>query len=778
MEAFHDEHTPAWRAYAFPLMFEADSKLLGGLPFPDYDQLAFQENYQVLRQPTRWRDLSWKLEKHERSHRTYLRRYIKAAPQFFDLWKCEEIISNSEVYARNHKKYSHVLISRMDLFFFAPHANILPATRGLTFANLGYDYEEPRMAAIRPYRYGCFIPRGMDWVTGVADLLALCDRKAARVYMKGRLDLLKQPTQFLELADLARKRRGIYNSELFLADALELHQVPIQRYEAAFFRSCAVPVDFEKELFVKEYDVLLLSEVEDLMLEKERLNPVSSTSEVAGTIDVDSPSPESTSNLEVEEQEPSEAKATAMRKQPAQVEKKKVEKPTDLQTTIANRKGYKNRCRVWSELGVAGKFEAPRPPESRVERARDFWHIYLVPGKLPHEVLGKMKQQLFLWKEHQIVPQYISTARFDVDSLIRHFAFNNTKVASYFAHFYHEFRKFAVLDKKSGQPLKVQELAATTTSTSSALLDESSRRTTDHSSIPEESSNEDPIKIALAGRRTQWKKSTLRQSMHKLTRKKAPKFDQHSLENITQRLMYCGADVGERFERHLQVAAPHLEPQARFELTGYPGASTKGQALYFGPAREGQQLVSYFYANAIEVNIKAVVWDNNILLEFGKEMLQRYYDALLEEKEGQKNAVVEPSTSDIGNGTDAATERKAFETALIGSGTSQEVIDKVLAKGGDLDTLVQDPRTYINESHWDGRTGKLVQDTRITGSKYREKVFVSQKITEEDNVLQSQLMGLWDYLKLATTATDRAKKIAELGKLFPLFHFPSTRFHV
>ncbi len=105
-------------------------------------------------------------------------------------------------------------------------------------------------------------------------------------------------------------------------------------------------------------------------------------------------------------------------------------------------------------------------------------------------------------------------------------------------------------------------------------------------------------------------------------------------------------------------------------------------------------------------------------------------------------------------------------------------IDKVLAKGGDLDTLVQDPRTYISESHWDGRTGKLVQDSRITGSKYREKVFVSQKITEEDNVLQSQLMGLWDYLKLATTATDRAKRIAELGKLFPLFHFPSTRFHV
>eukprot|EP00392_Amoebophrya_sp_AT5.2_P007795 g7814.t1 len=694
LEAFHDEETPAWRQYAFPLLFDADSKILGGLPFPDYDQLSFVENTRVLRETARWPDLYYKQERHARSGRTYLRRYMRAAPQFFDLSKCEEMIKTFEMYV---------------LPFVQQHGQMS-----------GYDYEEPRLAAIRPYKYGCLIPRGMDWMTGVADLVALCDRKAASVYLRGRLNLLKAPKRFFELLERARRRRSIYNSELFLADALDEHEVPVQRYEARFFRSCAVDLEMEQLVKKPENELLLLKDIE-VVTQHDAVN-ISSSPAWSWSPGGDSSSSEEDSasggapdGSDRENDLPPGSsdinlapsiKTTSTKQQPT--------------TATQKRKDYKGRCRAWPGLGVAGKFEAPSEPDTRVERAKDFWNIFLVPGRPPRDVLDKLKAQKQVYDTYGIQPQYASEQRYNLTERIIQYTKtrNSTRKGSpvYLAHQYVAFRKETkerilgergrVLAEQSGMgapppenPLqrralhmkKRQELgqlvpiAPPTTSTSTAATCGETALNTACTHLP-------AVFQATPSGKTQLKKISTKAKAS--VRNSPTGFKLFKLKsNLTERMKWVGADPAETYDQHISASAAYLESPHRFENFAKAWA---------GPAREGQQLVRWFYDNALEVNMKAIVWDNNLVLEFG------------------------PMGPKFPDGTPVEWQK-------------------------DLEA-----GKWMNTSYYEAGTGRYVQDGYLLRSKYREKIFVTQQVMEEDKVLQAQLKNLWDYLDGAT-ACERGK---------------------
>eukprot|EP00392_Amoebophrya_sp_AT5.2_P008437 g8458.t1 len=118
--------------------------------------------------------------------------------QLHDMWKCREMLRDHEKWTRGNVPYTHVVIARMDVTFYAPHADLLGLRRR---ASIGKTI-------------------------GLTDIFAVCERKAADVYLSERVSILGQPTLISKWLQTGARRIGIYNPEMLLRDTLAHFGVP------------------------------------------------------------------------------------------------------------------------------------------------------------------------------------------------------------------------------------------------------------------------------------------------------------------------------------------------------------------------------------------------------------------------------------------------------------------------------------------------------------------------------------------------------------------------
>ncbi|CAD7974574.1 unnamed protein product [Amoebophrya sp. A120] len=411
-ERFFDRESPGWRGIHLEYMWREDSQLWGALPMP----LETREMTNAEKWHFQYRFAKTKTSKNNRRtnkavvnsaattvvHKPDGRAYFINAHsmQLHDMWRCAEILRDHERYSRSGVEYEHVVLSRLDVTFFAPHANLLglqqlhpssppilqksetagraagkntknTISRALTFQNLGYDYEQPRAKILRPYKYGCFIPTGWDWTQGLTDIFSVCSRQAAEVY-------LGQPALVQRWIQNGIRRRGIYNPEMLLRDTLHHFGVPVQRYDAGIFRSC--------------YDQQPLTQ-----------EPNAASTVVAGA-----------------------AAAAAAHPRPPLEDGALLGSATALYDKGTN---YAARCRYLRKVNAYGKFERPpktrKPLDHSVARYSDLFSATTSEDSID-AAFQYFRAKVELYANYKIQPFYVSTARHDIHRAHRHYTRNNT----------------------------------------------------------------------------------------------------------------------------------------------------------------------------------------------------------------------------------------------------------------------------------------------------------------------------------------------------------------